>query len=179
MPKMKTDDRRAHLAAMHMAQKALGLTADDARALKLAVTGVASGADMTAAQRRKYLAHLSGLQAAAARARGAKPVHDPARPPLQRNVTDPSDQRWAKARVLWQALAANGHVRTDTDGALMAYVKRQTHVEHWRFATDAQITTVIESLKRWCARMGVDYRQQYRSASSPGAAPEQEVGHGR
>lgn len=164
---------------MHIAQKALGLTAEDASALKLAVTGVTSGADMTAAQRRKYLAHLSGLQAAAARAHDAKPVHDTSRPALQRNVGDRSDQRWGKARVLWQALAAHRHVRTDTDAALMAYVKRQTHVEHWRFLTDAQITTVIESLKRWCARMGVDYRQQYRSASSPGAAPEPEVGHGR
>lgn len=175
---MKTDDRRAHLAAMHMAQKALGLTAEDASALKIAVTGVVSGADMTAAQRRKYLAHLSGLQAAAARARGAKPAHDPARPALQRSASDSADARWSKARVLWQALASNGQVRADTDAALMAYFTRQTKLEHWRFANDAQINTVIESLKRWCHRVGIDPRQPLRTLDAARAVPQQEANHG-
>lgn len=51
---VKPENRQNHLAAIHMAQKALCLSADDATALKLAVTGVASAADMTASQRRQY-----------------------------------------------------------------------------------------------------------------------------
>lgn len=154
----KPDTRQAQLAAVHIAQKALGLSAADAEALKLSVTGVASAGDMTMAQRRKYLAHLSQLQASQARARGDQPVYDLNRPAAQRSQADAGDGRWGKARVLWQALACNGQVRTDTDAALMAYVKRQTGLEHWRFLNNAQVNTVIESLKRWCVRAGVDHR---------------------
>ena len=153
---MKTDTRRAHLAAMHMAQKALGLSADDASALKIAVTGVASAADMTAAQRRKYLAHLSQLQGRNALAQGSKPAYQSDRPVAQRSQADDQDDRWHKARALWDALARAGHVHTNTDAALMAYVKRQTHQEHWRFLNSFQINAVIEALKRWALRVGAD-----------------------
>lgn len=155
---MKPDNRCAQLAAIHMAQKALGMTPEDATVLKAQVTGTASAGDMTALQRSRYLAHLSQLQAASERSRGARPAHDPQRPPVQRTIADPADARWSKARVLWQALAANGQVRSDTDGALMAYVRRQTGLEHWRFLNPHQVNAVIEALKRWCHRVGVDPR---------------------
>lgn len=147
--------RTGHLAAIHMVQKALGLQADDATALKLAVVGVASAADMTLAQRRQYLAHLSNLQARAAVAAGQKPAWQSPRSPMQRAPADDQDDRWHKARALWSALARAGHVHTDTDAALMAYVRRQVKVEHWRFLNTAQINTVIEAIKRWCVRVGV------------------------
>lgn len=150
--------RQNHLAAIHMAQKALGLSADDATALKLAVVGVASAADMTAPQRRQYLAHLAGLQANAATARGEKPAYVPKRPALVRNIDDAGDHQWGKARALWHALALAGQVRTDTDAALQAYAKRQTGVEAWRFQTQPQITRVIESLKKWCRRAQVELK---------------------
>lgn len=146
--------RQGHLAAMHMAQKALGLSADDASALKLAVTGKASAADMNEAQRRKYLAHLSGLQARMGGAAPA-PARPAPRPALQRTAADGHDERWHKARALWAALARAGHVRTDTDDALTAYVKRQTGLDAWRFLNGQQINTVIEAIKRWCLRVGV------------------------
>jgi len=151
----KPANRQNHLAAIHMAQKALGLSSDDAQALKLAVTGVASAADMTAMQCRQYLAHLSDLQARAAVARGQKPAYQPERPARERAHPDSLDERWQKARSLWHALVVAGHVRTDTDAALMAYVRRQAPVEHWRFLNTHQINQVIEALKRWCVRVGV------------------------
>jgi hypothetical protein len=152
----KPAPRQNHLAAIHMAQKALGLSAEDASALKLSVVGVASAADMTALQRRQYLAHLAGLQANAATARGEKPAYVPKRPSLVRNIDDTADAQWSKARVLWHALALAGHVRADTDTALQAYAKRQTGVDAWRFQTQPQITQVIEALKKWCRRCKVE-----------------------
>ena len=152
----KPAPRLNHLAAIHMAQKALGLSKDDADALKRAVTGVASAGDMTAPQRRQYLAHLSGLQARAAVAQGRTPAYTPKRAPLYRTVDDDQDDRWSKARALWSALGVAGVVHTDTDAALMAYVKRQTQVEHWRFLNTVQINSVIEALKRWCFRAKVE-----------------------
>lgn len=154
----KLDTRQAHLAAIHIAQKALRLTTEDAQALKSAVTGVASAGAMTPAQRRKYLAHLSTLQARQAVAQGGKPAYQPDRALAQRSGDDPGDQRWHKARMLWTLLADAGHVHVNTDAALIAYARRQTHVEHWRFLNDAQITSVIEALKRWCRRVEVPIR---------------------
>ncbi|MGQ0711641.1 MAG: phage protein GemA/Gp16 family protein [Rhodoferax sp.] len=148
----KPATRPNHLAAIHMAQKALMLSADDATALKLAVTGKASAGDMSEAQRRQYLAHLAGLQSQMAQARGDKPPFVPRRAALHRTVDDSQDVRWGKARALWAALAQSGQVHTDTDAALMAYVRRQTHVEHWRFLNTHQVNQVIEALKCWGRR---------------------------
>lgn len=152
---MATASRQSHLKAIHMAQKVLGLSADDATSLKLHVTGKASSADMSEAQRKKYLAHLSGIQAARALERGEKPAYTPRRDPRYRTVDDDQDARWGKARALWHALAVAGAVRIDTDAALLAFVKGRTKVEHWRFLNTWQVNQVIEILKDWCVRSNV------------------------
>lgn len=160
MVKTRTVDRRADLAAIHMAQKALGLSTDDASALKLAVVGVASSADMTDAQRRRYLAHLSNLQrrqkeqqAPQASVGPEQVAHAEPRRALERGQADPHDERWAVARGLWTALHRADHVHVDSDKALLAYAVRQTKVEHWRFMNTHQMNTVVESLKKWAQRV--------------------------
>lgn len=151
----KPAPRQSHLAAIHMAQKALGISADDAVSIKLHVTGKASAADMSALQRQVYLAHLSGLQASRALARGEKPAYTPKRRPLYRTVDDDQDERWGKARALWGALATAGVVRINTDAALLEWVKGQTKLDAWRFLNSYQINILIESLKHWCVRANV------------------------
>lgn len=155
--------RQNHLAAIHMAQKALGLSSDDAAALKLAVTGQASSATMTAAQRAHYLAHLSGLQ--------GRPAPSARRSVAARSPDDEQDARWGKARALWHALHLAGAVRVDTDAALMTYVTRQTKVSAWRFLNGYQVNSVIEALKNWHARV-----TQATQSAQPAA---QEARHGR
>lgn len=142
------------LAAIHIAQKALGLSKEDAQALKLGITGKASAADMTVPQRRMLLAHLSTLQAIAGGK--PKPAYTGQRRSLDRSAADDNDDRWSKARALWALLADAGEVQANTDAALTAYVKRQTKCEAWRFLNHYQINTVIESLKRWCRRADVE-----------------------
>ncbi len=148
----KPATRQSHLAAIHMAQKALHMSKEDASALKFNLTGKYSAAEMNALQRRQYLAHLSNLQAQVAAAKGEQPAYTP-KP--SRAIAGEQDERWFKARALWASLAAAGHVRTDTDAALTAYVKRQTHMDHWRFLNGHQVNSVIEALKRWCRRVNV------------------------
>ncbi len=134
-------DRRADLAAIHMIEKELyGADRDAARDLKLQVIGKASSGDMTDAERRSYLKHLHSVQKRTTR------------PAARRSADDQRDDRWGKARALWTALVAAGHVRVDTDAALLSYVKRQTGVEQWRWLNGYQINAVIESLKKWIAR---------------------------
>lgn len=137
--------RQNHLAAIHMAQKALGLTNEDAAALKLAVTGQSSSKDMTAQQRARYLAHLSNLQGRMAPA--------PKRSVAARSPDDAQDARWRKARAIWHELAVLGVVHTDTDTSLMHYVMRQTKLSAWRFLNGYQVNSVIEALKNWQARV--------------------------
>ncbi len=148
---MSTVKTKGNLAAIHIAQKALGLSSDDAAALKLAVTGKASAKDMTATQQRQYLAHLSVLQAAAAQARGEAPAYIP----KPRPASADGDAMRAKARAIWNALAVAGEVRTNTDAALMAYVLRQTGVEQWSWLNSRQCSQVIEALKKWASRKGI------------------------
>lgn len=150
-------DRRADLSTIHILQKELGLDKEAAEALKRALTGVASSADMSYEQRSKYIGHLRRLKAAGQH--GGKSIYTPRRSEKQRSLDDTGDERWAKARALWALLARHGQVHTDTDQALTAYVKRQTRVEHWRFLNGHQINTVIESLKAWCSRSGVEVEQ--------------------
>lgn len=145
--------RQSKLAAIHMAQKALGLTVDDAVALKLSVTRKSSSADMSDKQLNQYLAHLSALQN---KQGGPKPARTQ-RPALHRSIDDDQDARWHKARCLWSALAKAGVVRMDSDDALSDWVKRQAKVDSWRFLNTHQINNlVIEPLKKWCVQKGVD-----------------------
>lgn len=150
-------NRNNDLAAIHMATKALRMTEDDARALKLHITGKASAADMTVPQRRQLLAHLSGLQALAAGK--PKPIYTGQRRELERSAHDGQDERWGKARALWALLARAGVVKVDTDAALNKYVQRQAKVEAWRFLNGFQITQVIEALKAWCSRANVEFEK--------------------
>ena len=152
----KPTPHKNHLAAIHIAFKALGISKDDACALKQSVTGVASAGDMTEQQRKRLLARLAELQADRATQRGDKPSYTPKRAPLQRTVDDDQDERWGKARALWGALATAGVVRINTDAALAAYVKRQTKLEAWRFLNSYQVNGVIEALKQWCVRANVE-----------------------
>lgn len=154
MSPAKQANRRADLATIHVLQKDLGLDKDAAEALKRAITGVASSADMSYEQRSKYIGHLKRLQASRKGATGS--TYTAKRPKLQRSLSDSHDERWSKARALWGLMARNGIVRVDSDQALMAYVSRQTRTSHWRFLNGHQINAVIESLKAWCGRCGVE-----------------------
>jgi len=152
----KPATRQSKLAAIHMAQKALGMDDCDAMALKCNVIGKSSCGDMTDQQLSKYLAHLSGLQKKQAPAGGHKPAHAHQRPALHRSIDDEQDARWHKARCLWAALAKAGVVRLDSDDALSAWVKRQAKVDSWRFLNTHQINNlVIEPLKKWCVQKDV------------------------
>jgi len=149
-------DQTNHIAAIHALKSRLGLSDDDYRALLRQLTGQDSSKSCTQRQRWQVRQHMQRL---AERTGVARPAYTAERPVRQRSVADGHDERWAKARALWALLARAGVVRADTDAALMAYVCRQTQVSHWRFANSYQINTVIESLKLWCMRAGVELRR--------------------
>lgn len=60
-----------------------------------------------------------------------------------------------KLQALWIAGWNLGLMRSNTDSALLAFVKRQTGVDHTRFLREqAEANRAIEALKGWLARDG-------------------------
>ena len=134
-------NRGSDLARIHCLQKELKMSAEDAEAVKRAVTGVASSADMSVEQRAKVIAHLEGLQ-------GKADGRQTARKPAKRL---PAPLR--KMYALWQVLAGKKAVEHRSYTALEAYAKRQTGVDKLEWLNEPQQALGIESLKAWVARL--------------------------
>jgi len=132
------------IAAIHVARKQLGLDEDTYRALAVRVTGKGSAKDMTEAERQQLLEEF--------RRRGFKKASTGSRKKL--------DGRYAaKLQALWISAWNLGLVERREDSALVAFVKRQTGIEHVRFLHYPEdANKAIEALKGWMAReAGVDW----------------------
>lgn len=131
------------LAMIHVAKRDLGLDDDTYRAVLVRVTGKESAKVMSEAERRGVVEEMKRL--------GFKPASKGGRKGL-------SGPYAKKAQALWIALWNLGAVRSRDDAALLAFVERQTGLKRTEWVRDAaQGRAVIESLKAWCAREGVDW----------------------
>lgn len=135
--------RDRDLAQIHLAKKALGLTDEDYRALLARVGNVGSAADLDIAGRARVLREFERLGWRA----------QPTGKPKPKLCGEPQAR---KIRALWLALAAAGVVRNPDESALLAYVRRQGQVDRLEWLSVAAASKVIEALKRWCARTGVE-----------------------
>lgn len=126
------------LAVLHIAKKNLGLDDETYRAKLANITGKSSAKDMTEAERQKVLVVFrnEGFEA-------------PSKAP-RKNLTG----RYAKKlQALWIAGYNLGVVRDRRDAALLAFVKRQTGVDHTRFLhfpDDGR--AAVEAVKGWLKR---------------------------
>ncbi|MBO6553236.1 MAG: regulatory protein GemA [Roseitalea sp.] len=83
-----------------------------------------------------------------------------------------------KMQALWIAGYNLGIIRDNSDAALMAFIKRQTGLDHTRWLNDNRdATKAINALKRWLERDGgVDWQQsQYRAPHTQG--PQYRIAH--
>lgn len=130
------------LAAIHVAKKQLGLEEDDFRAVCERVTGKRSTREMSEPLRIKLVEHF--------REQGFKPVR---KAPSKASKKRLEGRYAAKMQALWIAGYNLGVVTNGSDEALIAFVQRQTKLDHVRFLHDpADANTAIESLKRWLNR---------------------------
>lgn len=135
------------LAAIHVANKQLGLDEDTARDLYQRVTGKRNLREMNDRELQ--------LVVAAQRQAGFKPAEKGLQGPFAK-----------KLQALWIAAWNLGIIRDRHDSALLAFVKRQTGIEHTRFLLDAEeAAKAIEALKSWMTReAGVDWTQDVNTA---------------
>lgn len=143
-PATVTAERRAMLAKVHVARKALGIEEDDYRELLTRVTGKRSAKDCNNHQLTKAMAEFErmGFQAVG---RASKRV--PAGSPTAR-----------KARAMWISLAQLGAVADSAESALEAFARRQLGVDRLQWADERQGYRLIEALKAMADRFGWNQR---------------------
>lgn len=127
------------IAAIHVAKKQLGLDEDTYRAKLNNITGKSSVKDMTESERQRVLTVL--------RNDGFKPAEGKDR------VKGLTGKYAKKLQALWIAGYNLGVVNDRRDSALLAFVKRQTGLDHTRFLhypDDSR--AAIEALKGWLKR---------------------------
>jgi Protein of unknown function (DUF1018) len=132
------------IAKLNVAKKQLGLDEDTYRDALETATGKRSVKAMSEAERLRALAHFE------ARGFNGRVTR---RPGGDLKLTG----RYAgKLQALWIAGWNLGLVRNRDDKALLAFVKRQTGIDHTRFLRDGEdAMKAIEALKAWLAREGV------------------------
>lgn len=137
--------RRADLAAIHIAKKALAWDEDTYRDVMFTVCRVRSSALLDFTGRKTFLAHLQACQRQMG---GAGTTVAPARKQA------PWSARHRQIWSLWQQLADALLVQDRTRKALDAWVKRQTGVDRMEWANGPQLDALIDSAKGWLARSG-------------------------
>lgn len=127
------DGRDRLYRAVIAASKRLGIDDGERRDLQREVTGKASMTEMSIADLGRLLDRLN------------------------RDWTGPMAHRahLGKIRALWWALYWLGEVDRTDEGAISAFVKRQTGVAAVRFLDHRKAPAVIEALKAWAGRAGV------------------------
>lgn len=133
------------IRTIHTLKGRAGLDDDTYRDLLQRLTGARSSKDMTPRQAFDVIKHLQGLPGGGARpapkraaAAGAMALDGPFVP---------------LCRALWLTGYNLGVFRERTDEALVAFVKRQTQIEHLNWVKeDADATKAIEALKSWISR---------------------------
>lgn len=142
---MTDADRRAMLAKVHIARKDLGLDDDTYRdVIERISTGRARSAkDLRYGELNDLLREFrdKGWKPKAATAGGGAA----------------KDAQSRKVWALWFALADAGVVRNRSAAALRAYVKRMVDREDLRFCDQKDKAKLIEELKAWCDRAGVEF----------------------
>lgn len=137
---MAAPARNRLIGAVHAAAKGSGLDDDTYRAMLEQLTGKRSAAQLSDGELRQVLDHMNGQ-------RGDRRFT----PPKTSNPTA------KKVRALWISLHGLGAIEDPSEKALRSWVKRQHHVDDLAFVRPSQSFAVIEGLKQWCARLGVDW----------------------
>lgn len=129
-------------AAIHVAKKQLALSDDSYRDLMKRIAGVTSSKDLDEAGARRLMTEFERLGFVNASKGKRRKGHDDR--PLAR-----------KAWALWISLHNLDEVEHGTEKAFAAFVTRTTHKLLLRFCDARELNQVVEGLKSWCRRVGV------------------------
>lgn len=135
---------RAALAKIHIAKKELGFTDDEYRSVLQLRYGKDSAAKISQYQANDLVRHFQTLG------------WTPKRGKNKKSSPRYADPQMRKVVAVWITLHKKGVVKNRSHRALLGYVKRITGVDDLKWCSGPQINTVIESLKAWGLRKGVE-----------------------
>lgn len=135
---------KKNLAKLHIAKKELHLTDDIYRDILRRITGRDSAANINDVQADKVLRHFVRM--------GWKPKYQHELP----GITIPGDPQSQKIRALWITMHKAGVVKNGSDLALLAFVRRVTQIDRLEWCNSEDKNKVIEALKEWALREGVE-----------------------
>lgn len=145
---MTAIDRNRLMRRLHVMKREQGLDDDLYRDKLEGLTGKRSAAELSDAELEETVAAFRRGQRAGMAAK----------------LPDTKQARMIQAQ--WISLWNLGVVHDKTDGAITAFVKRQTGLDAARWLTSPQdVAKVAEALKDWMAREGVDW------SNLPGSPP--------
>ena len=124
------------IKAIHMGKRKLGMDTETYRQMLRGLTGLDSCSQMTAHELKTVLFHMRQAGFAA-----------------QPRKLSPQER---KIRALWLLLHEAGQVQDKSLRAQKAYIRRMMRVDPSQ-ASGSELATVIETLKAWCRRAGVEY----------------------
>ncbi|HHL33124.1 MAG TPA: regulatory protein GemA [Desulfobulbaceae bacterium] len=138
---------KADLAKIHIAKKELGLTDEEYRGILSARFGKTTAAKLTPGQSFQLINYF--------KAQGWKPKYQQKLPGV---YSRPNDAQEGKIIALWIELHKAGVIRDRSDRALQSFVRRMTKKkkDHLRWCTTFEKHTIIEALKDWGEREGVN-----------------------
>jgi hypothetical protein len=131
------------MRAVFAACRRRGIDSEARKDIQQQVTGIASMAQMDDAQLSRLLDHLN----------------------RDWQGTNPQRPHLAKIKALWWSLYWLGVIEEPGEKALSAFVKRQTGVAALRFLDSRQSFSVIEGLKQWLEREGVEWKSDTEIAA--------------
>ncbi|MDF7667896.1 regulatory protein GemA [Orbaceae bacterium ESL0727] len=129
-----------YIKLIHIAKKQLNLDDETYRHLLLTATKKSSTKDMTVWELEKVIVSLKAKGFTVISSKKAGKI----------TATEPMHK---KIRSLWLELADAGIVKNRSEKAINTYVKRITGVELMDWLNPTQTMKVIESLKKWLARI--------------------------
>jgi phage gp16-like protein len=141
----------AQIRAIHAGARAAGLDEDMRRDLIERETGRRSAKELDIRQAIRVIDRLNALA-----------VDRPATRRLAKGALKLEGPFIAKVRALWISGFHLGVVRDRTDEAMVAFIRRQTGLDHANWLRDpADARKVIEALKKWLQRVaGVDWDER-------------------
>lgn len=145
---MSSPAQRRDAKIIHAIANRLGMSDDDYRALLFQLSGQRSTQTMAPGVRHDVRRHFERLGTAAG-------VWEPPRRGAWARKVAKSSPMERKVWALWNALARAGVIHNKDEAAMRAWVKRQTGMDDLAFCDWAQLSGLIEALKDWGFREGV------------------------
>lgn len=136
---------KAQMQKIHIAKKELGLSDELYRDILHVNFKAGSSKELNTVQAARLLDIFAakGWQAKRGKESGKSPRYE--------------DRQHRKILAMWITLHQAGVVRSGSDKALQAYVKRQTGIDNLKWCDGGECHKLIESLKKWGQREDVAF----------------------